>query len=105
MSDTVESLRAQIEQMKLEQSNALSAAQAQIIKMHNTTMDNEADKQALVQSVNELLQANIALRSKMIVNERLAHNNRTERDAKLKDLTNRLNAVKAPPAPIKRAKK
>ena len=90
MADVTMMTNEQVEELKKQHSAALEAAKTQITAMHRQNMTHEADKAALAQSVNELLQANVALRSKAIQEGAIFQNNLAEKDAQIRDLTQRL---------------
>jgi hypothetical protein len=85
----------QVEELKKQHSAALEAAKVQLTHMHRQNLTHEADKTALAQSVNELLQANVNLRSKAIQDGAMFQNNMAEKDAQIRDLTQKLATAEA----------
>ena len=80
----------QLAKLTKEQSQALEAAKTQIISIHKRSLAIEADKRALIQTLNEATQTVVNLRSKIIQDETIAKNNIQAKDAQIADLTKRL---------------
>jgi hypothetical protein len=73
-----------------ENAKALDVANGQIQNMHSANNVHEAEKSALGQSLNELLQANIRLRAATILLEKQGKEGFALRDGKITELTNEI---------------